>query len=190
MYQQYGHKQNEVDVMDTVYTKVQIENSTVKQLIDIAKENGIVLSAGLRRNKALLSQHVVVQLFPPAPAKVDKPKIKVRKIADRKSPIADSWSELFQQNEKYWESKQQSKILTDPELTEAMYTRFPKKKSVVFTQVALVRARYNRGAQAGQDGTPPEILSHQYYRQEKNGKAVVVQVPRRVPKNDMECDID
>ena len=57
--------------------------------------------------------------------------------------VFECWVELFEANEKHWNSGAVTKILTDPELVARMQEWFPQRRSLV-KKVSRVRGEYNR----------------------------------------------
>lgn len=70
--------------------------------------------------------------------------------------VWQAWSELFEQNERFWKAGKVAKILTDREIAAKMREWFPQRHGRLMSQVSRQRASYNRKA--------GKVASHRYVR--------------------------
>lgn len=86
--------------------------------------------------------------------------------------VREYWAALFRQNEKLFAAHRLSEVLTDAEITEAMFAAFPDRVACsLMRQVVRVRGVYNRGDWFG--GMRPQPQSKRY-RRIGDGTCVVV----------------
>jgi hypothetical protein len=77
--------------------------------------------------------------------------------------VREYWTQLFQQNEELFRAHRYVDILTDIEITEAMFSAFPDRiVSALMKQVVRVRGVYNRGVWF--NGMRPRLQSRRYRR--------------------------
>lgn len=107
---------------------------------------------------------------------------KIRKTKDAKGHnISEHWCYLFLHNEIAWSKDDPHAIMSDQEITLSMHSAFPgRRDSSIFSNVAKVRNRYNRGALHAQRGLRPEKQSYAYKRLWPNGPVARITARGRI----------
>ena len=116
-----------------------------KELLAVAKTNGIKLSKAARANKRAL-QAAVLAGMPREAKPAKKSKGQIVKSASGLG-VQKTWEKLFLQNEAAFKAGVRNRkhpVLTDLQISQAMNDAFPGRGSAIFADVRRVRARYNR----------------------------------------------
>ena len=115
-----------------------------KELLVVAKTNGIKLSKAARANKRALQAAVLAGMPREAkPTKKAKSKGQIVRSAEGLG-VQKTWEVLLLTNEVAFKENNFKRVLTDEEISAAMNKAFPGRNSAIFADVRRVRARYNR----------------------------------------------